>query len=113
MSIEPTVSEPKKACKTVRRTVKKDGTVSVKEYDQSEYNKKCYEKNKEKNGVMIECGCGKKYNVFTKSNHCKSAFHKLYERIKGGVITEGVKYPLLVVGVGETPNPLISVGGQI
>lgn len=71
---------PKK-CMTVRKSVKKDGTVVTKEYDQSKYNKKCYEKNKERYCEMTTCGCGREYNIYTKSNHQKSAFHKLYEKM--------------------------------
>ena len=71
---------PKK-CMTVRKSVKQDGTIVTKEYDQSKYNKTCYEKNKERYCEMTKCGCGREYNIYTKSNHSKTAFHKLYERM--------------------------------
>ena len=71
----------KKKCMTVRKSVKKDGTVVEKAYDQTKYNRTCYEKNKERYCEMTKCGCGREYNIYTKSNHNKSAFHELYEKM--------------------------------
>ena len=66
---------------TVRRTIKKDGTIVEKHYNQTEYNKTCYAKNKERYSQSIPCLCGKTYSVYTKSNHFKSQIHKLFERM--------------------------------
>jgi hypothetical protein len=85
----------KKKCMTVRKTIKKDGTVSVREYDQSEYNRICYEKNKATYSVVIDCGCGKHYTKYTKHNHFKSALHQLYERMNV-VPIEPVIEPVIV-----------------
>lgn len=79
--VETPMVETKKNCITKRKRVKKDGTIVIAEYNQSEYNKTCYEKNKERYATMTECGCGKEYNIYTKSNHHKTAYHKLYEKM--------------------------------
>lgn len=41
--------------------------------------KKYYEKNKNK---FIECKCGNKYNVFTKTRHFMSKQHQIYLRFE-------------------------------
>jgi hypothetical protein len=60
---------------------KKNGEVIL--YDQTEYNKKFYEKNKDKiNDEKIICQyCNKEYVKRNKYNHEKSLKHKLYKEL--------------------------------
>lgn len=63
---------------------KKNGEIVEKEYNQQQYNKTYYEKNREKiNGEVYECEC---CNITVKSrnkfNHNKTLKHKLYFEIK-------------------------------
>ena len=81
-------SEQKPHSMTIRRTIKKDGTVVEKSYDQTAYNRTCYEKNKERYNQSISCRCGKTYTVYTKSNHYKSQIHKLFERMNIPILEE-------------------------
>ena len=73
---------------TIRRTVKKDGTLVVKSYDQTNYNKNCYMKNKERYNKPILCKCGKTFSTYTKSNHYKSQIHRLFERMNIPIVEE-------------------------
>lgn len=60
---------------------KKNDEISV--YNQKEYNKSHYEKNKDKilnNKYMCIC-CNKSVNQRNKSNHNKTLKHKLYEQL--------------------------------
>ena len=62
---------------------KKNGEVVIKNYDQKEYNKRHYEKNKEAilNNTYICICCNKKVNERCRSNHEKTLKHQLYSQI--------------------------------
>ena len=67
---------------STKQYVKKNGEVVIKQYDQKEYNKKFYEKNKEKYSLRNICDCGGSYTAPNKSKHDISRIHKLYEKYK-------------------------------
>jgi len=69
--------------KNAKTWIKKDGTVMTKIYDNKKYNSKYYEKpeNLEKKTSKIQCVCGGSYVLNNKSNHSKSKYHKLYDRL--------------------------------
>lgn len=62
---------------------KKNGEVVVKNYDQKEYNKRHYEKNKEAilNNTYICICCNKNVNERNRTNHEKTLKHQLYLQI--------------------------------
>jgi hypothetical protein len=62
---------------------KKNGEVVNKNYDQKEYNKRHYEKNKEKilNNTYICICCNKNVNERNRNNHEKTLKHSLYSQI--------------------------------
>lgn len=50
-------------------------------YDQKQYNKKFYEKHKEEINKKYSCECSGSYSLRNKSNHLKSKYHLLYEKL--------------------------------
>lgn len=62
---------------------KKNGEVVVKNYDQKEYNKRHYEKNKEKilNDTYICVSCNKRVNERNRTNHERTLKHSLYSQL--------------------------------
>jgi hypothetical protein len=73
----------------IKTYTKKNGDVVIKEYNQREYNKRFYEKNKEKLAVKVKCNCGGGYTSPNKTKHEESRIHKLWinymEKIKAEV----------------------------
>lgn len=63
---------------------KKNGEVVVKDYNQKEYNKRFYEKNKEEilNDKYVCEYCNKDVNSRNRTNHDKTVKHQLYKQIK-------------------------------
>lgn len=60
----------------IKKYVKKNGEVKIYEYDNKKYNKKFYEKHKEKLcGESIQCECGGRYKHINKSHHNKTQRH--------------------------------------
>ena len=72
----------------VKSYTKKNGEVKIYyNYNQKEYNKTFYEKNKEKisdEKIFCEC-CDKEYVKRNKYNHEKTLKHKLYKELKDKV----------------------------
>ena len=62
---------------------KKNGEVVTKNYDQKEYNKRHYERNKEAiiNDTYICVSCNKRVNTRNKTNHNKTLKHSLYSQL--------------------------------
>ena len=77
--------EPKK---TIKKWIKKDGTISEKQYDQKKYSAKHYEKNKETILAKTSCPCGIEYSAHNRHNHLKTRIHKLWETYKDRLIQE-------------------------
>ena len=67
-------SEDNKICYKV--AILKDGTERL--YNRTEWNKKYYEKNKERLTNKIVCECGGKYSTINKSSHMKTKRHKKF-----------------------------------
>jgi hypothetical protein len=69
--------------KNAKTWIKKDGTVMTKIYDNKKYNTKYYEnpENLMKKTNKIKCECGGSYVLTNKSNHSKSKYHKLYDKL--------------------------------
>ena len=67
--------------------MKKDGTITEKEYDQKAYSQKHYEKNKEKYLVKTMCPCGIEYSPSNKYNHITTRIHKLYEKMSCSAVS--------------------------
>jgi hypothetical protein len=62
---------------------KKNGEVVTKNYDQKEYNKRHYERNKEaiiNDTYICEC-CDTAVNTRNKTNHKKTLRHQLYHQL--------------------------------
>lgn len=78
-------TEPKKI---VKKWIKKDGTISQKEYDQKKYSAKHYEKNKVAILAKTSCSCGIEYSPHNKHNHFKTRIHKLWDTYKDRLIKE-------------------------
>lgn len=58
------------------KKILKNGTEKIYEYDQKEYNKKYYSKNKEKLNKSVECAlCKGTYCIMSKSKHMQSPRH--------------------------------------
>ena len=71
--------------------VKKNGEVSIKQYegkkyDQSQYNKTFYEKHKDDIKTIHNCPCGRKYTYSNKSTHEKSKYHQLYKKLTEPIV---------------------------
>jgi len=76
------VVKPEKEKKlTTKRWVKADGTITEKQYDQSIYAKKHYDKYKEKYTEKKVCECGEKYTLNNQTNHLLTKIHKLYAKM--------------------------------
>jgi non-homologous end joining protein Ku len=70
----------------IKKLVKKNGDISVKEYNQKKYNDTYYEKNKDKIKEKITCEiCNKSFLKSNKSNHYSSKQHILIENIKNSI----------------------------
>jgi hypothetical protein len=77
-----TPEKEKKAIKlTTKRWVKADGTITEKQYDQSIYAKKHYDKYKVKYTEKKVCECGEHYTLNNQSNHVLTKIHKLYAKM--------------------------------
>jgi hypothetical protein len=63
----------------------KNGEIVEKEYNQSNYNKTYYEKNKDTLNIKQKCGCGGSYSIKSKVKHNNTRLHKLFERIENKV----------------------------
>lgn len=78
----PKIETPIKP-KNAKTWIKKDGTVMTRVYDNKKYNEKYYEnpENLMKKTNKIVCECGGSYVLTNKSNHSKSKYHKLYDKL--------------------------------
>ena len=65
----------------IKKWIKKDGSITEKEYNQTAYSKKHYEKNKAKYLSKTMCPCGIEFSLSNKHNHITTRFHKLYEKM--------------------------------
>ena len=68
-------------CITTRQFIKKDGEITTREYDQTVYNKRHYNKNKVIINGKITCECGLVYTQSNKSNHEGGRIHKLWTKM--------------------------------
>ena len=68
-----------KAPLILRKTfTKKNGEISVKEYDQRQYNADWYQRNKEMLTTPIRCNCGGRYQSPNRTRHNNSKKHIKY-----------------------------------
>jgi hypothetical protein len=70
-----------------KKWINKDGSITEKEYNQTAYSKKHYEKNKDKYLGKTLCGCGIEYSPSNKHNHFITRIHKLYEKMSANAIS--------------------------
>lgn len=70
-----------------RKYTKKDGTISIHNYDQVEYNKKYNETHKEYYKERLTCECGIDYARNNKYYHKRTKAHQMYESLKDRLIT--------------------------
>jgi hypothetical protein len=68
-------------CYMTKKYTKKNGEITIKKYNQTQYNTLYYMNNKERLTEMKPCPCGGKYCDLRKYNHKNSKIHKLYERM--------------------------------
>ena len=68
-------------CYMTKKYTKKNGEITIKKYNQTQYNTLYYMNNKERLTEMKNCPCGGQFCDLTKYNHKKGKIHKLYERM--------------------------------
>jgi hypothetical protein len=73
--------------KVIKKWIKKDGSITEKEYDQKAYSQKHYEKNKDKYLSKHMCLCGIEYSPSNKHNHLVTRIHKLYEKMSSMAVS--------------------------
>ena len=74
---------------TMKRTyVKKDGTITIHEYDNKEYCKIYNEVHKEYYAEKLTCECGLQYARNNKYYHKKTKAHLMYESLKDKLIKD-------------------------
>ena len=66
----------------VKRFTKKNGEVSIKEYDQRKYNADWYQRNKAMLTTPVMCGCGGRYQSPNKTRHNNSKIHTTFLQIQ-------------------------------
>ena len=74
--------------KMIKKWVNKDGSITTKEYDQSKYTKKYYEKNKDKYLLKHTCGCGVEYSHSNKYQHINTRLHKMYHKMTTNITND-------------------------
>jgi hypothetical protein len=74
-----------------KKYVKKNGEEVIKQYNQKQYNKTFYEKNKGKINIKENCICGGSFSASNKSNHEETRIHKLYELYKKELYLNQIK----------------------
>tara|TARA_R110000868_G_scaffold271606_2_gene530981 strand:- start:464 stop:748 length:285 start_codon:yes stop_codon:yes gene_type:complete len=67
-----------KNIKGMRKYKNKQGEEVIKEYNQTAYNKKFYEKHKEDINKKCTCVCGGSYTKSNRTKHDKGRYHSLY-----------------------------------
>ena len=70
------VQLPEKCCISHKSFTKKNGDVIVREYNQTEWNSRWYQKNKERMTTSNVCICGGQFSPNNKFKHYNSKKHR-------------------------------------